>query len=252
MSKTIFLLLCLFPALVWPQPAATASETITRVIRVHTNALKLAAVASGGSRAEVRADDTLNAIVVRGKPSDVETLEKTIRELDSVSSAPGSRNVELTVYLLSGSNSPAPPGADDKLPVITSVVKQLRAVFPYGNYQLLSTMLLRSGEGTVASTDGVLKAFGNPGDGGFPSRYSINYKAARFSPDQAAPSIHLSGFHFVLRGMLPTGSGHQQQFDAGVETDVDLRQGQKVVVGKSNLESVDSALFVVLMAKLVE
>jgi hypothetical protein len=248
MSKTIFLLLCLFPALVWPQTPAP-EPTATRVVRVHSaDAKRLAFLGSGGSPADVRADDTLKAIVIRGKPADVEALAKIIHELDTASAAPESRNVELTVYLLSGSNSPALAGAAESLAAMASVVKQLRAVFPYNNYQLLGTMLLRSGEGTAASTSGQFKQFGSAGDGAFPSPYFISYKAARISPDGMAPSVHLAGFHFNLKATL----GERRQFDAGVDTDVDLRPGQKVVVGKSNLESVDAALFVVLTVKLVE
>lgn len=36
------------------------------------------------------------------------------------------------------------------------------------------------------------------------------------------------------------------------ETDVDLREGQKVVVGKANLDNTDLALFIVLSARLVD
>jgi hypothetical protein len=190
---------------------------------------------------EVRADDQLRAIVLRGKPADVAALETTIRELDSNSADRGSKNVELTVYVLNGSSSST---AEEKLPAVAPVVKQLHAVFPYSNYQLLSTMLLRSGEGTPASTSGVLKGFGNSAA---PSHYEVSYKAARVSADEAGPSIHLSAFHFMLRVAIAPS-----MFDAGIDTDVDLRDGQKVVVGKSNIDSVDSALFVVLAAKLVQ
>jgi len=244
MSKTILLFLCLFPVLARPQEPAAEGGAVTKVVRVHTGARNLAALASGGSRVEVRADDVLKAIVLRGKPADVSALENTIRELDSASSNLGSsKNVELTVYLLSGSSSSSPSATEEKLPVVAPVVKQLHAVFPYSNYQLLSTMLLRSGEGTPASTSGLLKGFGNSTA---PSHYEVSYKAARVSADEAGPSIHLMGFHFLLRVAIGAS-----MFDAGVETDVDLRDGQKVVVGKSNVETADSALFVVLVAKLV-
>jgi hypothetical protein len=247
MSKTILLFLCLLPALVWPQEPAAEGGAITKVVRVHTGARNLAALASGGSRVEVRADDVLKAIVLRGKPADVSALENTIRELDSASSNLGSsKNVELTVYLLSGSSSPA---AESIPAAVTPVVKQLHSVFPYSNYQLLSTMLLRSGEGTPASTEGLLKAFGNVAEGSFPSSYSVSYRAARVSPDEAGPNIHLTEFHFGLRVAIGSKG---VMFDVSIKTDVDLREGQKVVVGKSNIESADSALFVVLMAKLVQ
>ena len=241
MSKNILLFLCLFPALARPQAPGAEGGAITKVVRVHTGARNLAAVASGGSPVDVRADDQLRAIVLRGKPADVAALETAIRELDSNSPDRGSKNVELTVYLLSGSASSV---AESNPPAMAPVVKQLRAVFPYANYQLLSTMLLRSGEGTPATTSGLLKGFGNSNT---PSHYTVSYKAARVSAGEAGPIVHLTDLHFVLRVAIePT------LFDAGVETDVDLREGQKVVVGKSNIENVDSALFLVVVAKLVE
>jgi hypothetical protein len=242
MSKNILLFLCLFPALARPQGPGAEAGAITKVVRVHNPAARnLAAVASGGSPVDVRADDQLKAIVLRGKPADVAALETTIRELDSNSEDRGSKNVELTVYLLSGSSSSV---AESNPPTVAPVVKQLRAVFPYTNYQVLSTMLLRSGEGTRAETSGLLKGFGNTTT---PSQYTVSYKAVRVSAGEAGPSIHLTDFHFVLHLAI-----EPPLLFAGIETDVDLRDGQKVVVGKSNIENVDSALFLVLAARLVE
>jgi hypothetical protein len=106
---------------------------------------------------------------------------------------------------------------------------------------------LRSAEGVPASTEGLLKPLGKAAEGSSPSVYTVLYKAARVSPDEASPNIHLTGFHFQLR--IPMA---QTVFNVGIDTDVDLREGQKIVVGKSNLENVDSALFVVLVAKLVQ
>jgi hypothetical protein len=149
--------------------------------------------------------------------------------------------------LLSGSNSSSSPAAESTAAAVTPVVKQLRAVFPYSNYQLLSTILLRSAADAPASTEGLLKAFGNEADGSSPSVYTILYKTASVSPDEPNPTIHLRGFHFRLG--VPIS---HNMFNVGIDTDVDLREGQKVVVGKSNLENVDSALFVILVAKLVQ
>ena len=256
MMKTIFLFVALAPVLLWPQTSAEAPapETITKIVRVHNaRPEKLAELVIGGMPVIIRANDALKAIVIRGKPSDVAALEKTIRELDSASTTAASRNVELMVYLLSGSNSPpAPAGAAEKVPALAPVVKQLRAIFPYNDYQLVSTMLLRSGEGTKTSTNGLLKSFQN---GAYPSTYAIQYDSATVSPEEANPSIHLEKFQFNTRISISAGTPPATQFQTfsiGIQTDVDLREGQKVVVGKSNIESSDSALFVVLTARLVQ
>ena len=161
-----YLSFALVPVLLWPQtpPAETPTpETVTKIIRVHNaRPEKLVELLRPGTPAILSANDALKAIVIRGKPSDVAALERTIRELDSASTTAASRNVELMVYLLSGSNAqPASSTAADKLPALAPVVKQLRAIFPYSDYQLLSTMLLRSGEGTKTTTNGLLKSFQN-------------------------------------------------------------------------------------------
>ncbi len=258
MMKTILLSVMMTPVLLWPQTAkeASAPETVTKVVRVHNaRAEKLAEMVVGGVPAVIHSNDALKAIVLRGKPADVAALEQTIRELDSASTTMASRNVELMVYIVSGSNAaPTSPTPAEKLAALAPVVKQLRAIFPYSDYQLLSTTLLRSGEGSKTSSDGLLKAFQNvPGIP--PSEYSIQYDSATISPD-ASPTIHLEHFRFGTRIAVPTGPpAPASQFrilPIGILTDVDLREGQKVVVGNSNIESADSAIFVILSAKLMQ
>ena len=45
------------------------------------------------------------------------------------------------------------------------------------------------------------------------------------------------------------GAGNQH---AAINTSIDVREGQKVVVGKANIDNADSALILVLTAKVVE
>ena len=46
--------------------------------------------------------------------------------------------------------------------------------------------------------------------------------------------------------------GEFQYIDTGISTDVDIREGQKVVVGKVNMDGADRASIVVLAARVVE
>ena len=43
-----------------------------------------------------------------------------------------------------------------------------------------------------------------------------------------------------------------QYVETGINTDVDIREGQRVVVGKANMDGTDRASIVVLTAKVVE
>jgi hypothetical protein len=255
MMKIILLSVMMTPVLLWPQTATTETSTadVTKVIRVRTpRPEKLAELVLGGP-VIIHANDALKAIVIKGKPADVAKVEQTIRELDTTSTTAASRNVELMVYIVSGSNAaPTSSTPAEKLAALTPVIKQLRAIFPYSEYQLLSTTLLRSGERSKTSSSGFLKGLQNAPSLP-PSFYSIEYNSATVSPEATNPTIHLEQFHFDTRIAVPTGpagSTNYQNVSVGIHTDVDLRDGEKAVVGNSNIESADSALFVILSAKL--
>ena len=255
MKKAILLSVMMVPVLLWPQtPQQTVPAPITKIVRVHNaNPEKLAAIVSAGNVA-IRADNALKAIVVRGNSADVATVEQTIRELDSSSSPGASRDVELMVYLVSGSNSaPTPSMPAEKLAALAPVVKQLRAIFPYNDYQLLSTMLLRSGEGTGTASTGLLKPFQNGNSGSsYPTTYAISFNDATISQEGGRPSIHLRNFRFNTRPFIAISGTQAQNYDIGIQTDVDLPEGQKVVLGKANIETADFAIFVILSAKLMQ
>jgi hypothetical protein len=84
-----------------------------------------------------------------------------------------------------------------------------------------------------------------------PSTYQVQYDDSTVSAEERSTLVHLSNFRFITR--VPVGSGSQwQNEDVSINTDVDLREAQKVVVGKANVGNSDSALFVVLSARLVQ
>src|SRR5689334_19513515 len=100
MMRIILLSVMMTPVVLWPQTPQEAM--VTKIVRVHNaRPEKLAEMVSAGAPVSVRANDALKAIVIRGKPADVATLEQTIRELDTASTTMASRNVELMVYIVS-------------------------------------------------------------------------------------------------------------------------------------------------------
>jgi hypothetical protein len=50
---------------------------------------------------------------------------------------------------------------------------------------------------------------------------------------------------YALKGLPPHG-------EAQISTSVDVGEGQKVVVGKANMDSADNALILVLTAQVIE
>jgi hypothetical protein len=102
-------------------------------------------------------------------------------------------------------------------------------------------MLVRSREGSKADSKGIMKAIGSSSH---PSNYYLAYSDANVAPDSTKPTIHISNFRF--NAVVSMGN------EVGITTDVDLHEGQKTVVGKADIGSSDSALFVVLTARLVD
>jgi hypothetical protein len=86
--------------------------------------------------------------------------------------------------------------------------------------------------------------------------YQFKFNQSTVSTDDKGRSIHLD--HVRFGGRIPTatstkdGESQYQYLDTGINTDVDLREGQKVVVGKASIGTVNTSLFLVLTAKVVD
>jgi hypothetical protein len=245
MKKAALICLMLLPAL------AFAQVKVTKVVRVHYgNAKSIAALVGGGMPVNVDADNNLQVIVLKGMPDNVNSVEQAIHELDVPSTAPVSKDIEVIVSVIGASSGSDLPAGQEMPETMAPVVKQLRAIFPYKNYQLLSSMLLRSREGARAESKGIMKPIS--GTSSHPSDYNIAYDDTSTSVAAVKPVIHLRNFRFFAAVPVQMSPSQYTRSDVGLVTDVDLPEGQKTVIGKANVESSDSALFVVLTAKLVD
>ena len=235
------------------------SQVVTKIVRVrYALPQKIAdLIHGGGEPAVVRADNMLNVIFLKGNSNDVTSLEQTIHELDVPAAAVTSHNskdVELIVSVIGGSSKTDFLPGSQTPEAMMPVIKQLRAIFPYKNYQLLSSVLLRSSEGATADNNGVLNSLTSFGNVSHPSGYDVGYSRSSISREEGNPIIHLQGF--IFKTTVPTAAGKDateyQNVNIGIRTDVDLREGQKVVAGKANIDSSDLALFIVLTARVVD
>lgn len=211
-----------------------------KVIPVHyVNVNRLANLVSING-VSVKPDDGMRVLVVAGPPDAVAAIEEMVKKLDV---APPRANIELTVYLVSGISQAR---AGDELPQeLASTAKQMHGLFPYKGYRLIESFVLRSRDGREGSTSGVL-----PGTN---SIYEFRYRSAAVS--SGAPRlVHIDGLAFAVH--TPTGSrdkdGHLDYRNAGINTDIDAGEGQKVVVGKSNINGSDDAMILIVTAKVVE
>jgi hypothetical protein len=196
----------------------------------------------------VKADDQMRVLVVSGRPDAVAAIEEMVKKLDVPPTAdPTGPNFELSGYLVSGTSQGR---ADEVPPDLNGVVKQLHSLFPYKSYRVMETLVMRASaspqnRSSNASTSGIL-----PGTN---SEYVFGYFTATM-PSGPSRSIRLGGLFLNVR--TPTSErnkdGEPIRREVGIHTDVDLPEGQKVVVGKSNYSGADDALILVLSVKFVE
>jgi hypothetical protein len=238
---TKYVLLAVFPLLLSAQTVNTAATPeVTKVIHVrYVPAESIRDMVGHGSIAAF-ANNGLKAIVLKGSAASVAATEEAIKELDVPPPSESARDVELTVYVIGASTQSGQNG--QPIAELEPVIRQLRAVFPYTGYHLLDSILIRTVEGQSARTTGLLRNFPNP-QTGFLNQYEVNCDLDARSGD-AKQGIRLKRFTFS------TGVPNSE-IRVSINTNLDLQDGQKVVVGKTNIDDGNSALFVVVTSKFV-
>ncbi len=175
-------------------------------------------------------------VALRGTAKEIEVTEDAIKQLDVQP-----KNVELTVYFVIGTNQGNPTGNDIPQDV-ENVVAQLRKAFAFKNYRMLDALTIRTRSGIGAETTGVLDT------SNVPRLTQFRIRGANVSEDGSM--IRIDRLKAGLR--IPTpGKEGTTYLDTGLETDVDVKVGQKVVVGRSSLAGPDTALFLVLSATVI-
>ena len=230
-------------ALLLALPVMAQFEQPERVQRLIT--LKYADAQSVGKLLQVfgldsiQPDIHLKVISFSGSKARVASAEEAIKQLDVPSAA--QKNIELTVYFVVGTDQEKSAG--NAIPAeLQPVVTQLKTAFPFKTYALLNVLSLRARSGSGAETSGQL----NGAD-----RLST-FKVQSASVDGDGSNIRLEHLHAGVRNLI--GSGEKSTYvDTGISTDVvDVKEGQKLVIGRSSLEGPQKALFLVLVANIIK
>ena len=216
------------------------AESVAKVLRQ---------LGSGFKGASMSANSEFKTITVRDFPENLATIEEALKRLDTPS-APRP-NIELHMHVLVASNtSGATGGTSAQVPAeLRDVLTQLRETLSYRNYELVTSVVQRltetprglRGKGT-AEVSGASTAAGNFT---LPYEYLINSVSLE-TTSTGAPMIQIGEFSFS------TGVTETSKIDnrTQVQTALNLRDGEKVVVGTATLG--DRALIIVLTAKLVK
>lgn len=194
---------------------------------------------SGFKGSTVMHNAELRTITVRDFPENLATMEEALKRLD-IPSAPRP-NIELHIHVLIASNA---GGATSDAPAnLKDVVTQLRGTLAYRNYELVASAVQR-----LTETSGGLVGNGvaevpslNPGTPSAAMPYEYHVRQVSLAQNQAgAPSLQIGQFAFRTLS---------DRENARIETALNLRDGEKVVVGTATLRS--RALVIVLTAKVL-
>jgi hypothetical protein len=171
---------------------------------------------------------TMHVLSVSAAPAVVAAIEETIKRLDLPS--PPIRSVELTAYLLECST------AGDGGTVATDlqdVVAQLKRTFNYSGCVSSRTLFTRAADGSRIQLDS------REGSAGM---YSLN---GMLLVDSSEPTVVIR-----IRQLNFSTSGPSQ--GGRLTGDIDIRDGQKVVLGRLGSTESGKHQIVVLAAKLVQ
>ena len=188
----------------------------------------------------IRVNGELHALAVSAPKAMIPAIDEAIAKLDVPTATP--RNIELTCYLVVGGDGEA--GTIPK--ELEGVVAQLKNTFPFKNYRLMDVLNLRVRGGqrvSTSSSGGVIPIKADQ----IPIVTSLAISSASVASD--GTTIRIDGLRTSSKIPVPNGTGFSWQ-DIGVSTDVDIKEGQKVVIGRLSI-SHDQAMFLVMMGKVV-
>jgi hypothetical protein len=232
--------------------AAGKQELVQKIVDVkYANAVEvwniLSQFVDQSEGSIMRGSITLRAIALLGTAENVAKMEEAIKRLDVP--PPPTPNIELTAYLLMASEQETTKKLS---PDLEGVTKQLKSVFMYSGFRLLDTLMVRCRDGNGGEASGVAPSTSEISNKTF---YSFRFGTAKIVASPGVRMIRLDGLKLGVKVPVTTGGGPSPTFsyvDTGTNTDIDVREGQKVVVGKSTIDGSENALFLVLSAKVVD
>ncbi len=212
----------------------------------------LSPLGSGFKGATITYNDETQTISVRDFPENIAAIEDAIKRLDTPQSARVESSVELSIrVLLTRTDAPSNLVPEPLPPDLSDVIRQMQNTFAFKDYQLVTTIVQRakthsrfqggyaiSGKGnalwleTFKGEDGNLQKAHSKAD----YEYRVTGIEVSSNPSGGA-KIQLDKFSFRFG-------------DAEAQTDLDVRDGEKLVVGTASWGN--KAMILVLTAKVIK
>lgn len=205
----------------------------------------LRGLTSGFKGATINANSDLKTITVRDFPENIATIEAAIKRLDVPAPARAARtspkDVDITVHVLLASSDSS--DGNQYPQALQDVVKQMQSALNYKSFQLLTTIVqrtnLRRGLMTSSGTTALPEKDAS-------ANYRLGMSDISFLPQIEDGSITIGDLNFQIAG---SNDEISRKFgSAEVRTRLNVRPGEKVVVGTATLR--DKAVILILTAKM--
>ncbi len=189
----------------------------------------------------------LGLVTIRGSQKAVEAAKAAALQLDRPPKP--TQNISVTVYVLGASKvrsleGSVPDGLKD-------VAEQLRQVFGFEGVELIDTLALRVLDHGAGQLTGTLHGSGDHGS----TPYQFGVNEISVVPGER-PSVRFDGVlfeaHTPSEGPAPPEGARVQRDITRLITDLEVRTGQKAVVGKAASAAASEGLILVVEAEILE
>jgi hypothetical protein len=232
------------------EPAQRGREVVQEIYEVeHADPLTLAEVLMVFP-IHVGAHPQMGLITLAGDPEDVAAAVAAARSLDLPPQP--TRSVEITAHVLGASKTAQLSGAVPS--ELEEVARQLKQVFGYRGVELVDSLSIRARDRGEALVTGAF----SQGEDLEPAPYRLGFNRALVVDGQDARSVRLDGLRFMAelrrwRASTPQGEpGRIVSSEVNLTTDVEVREGQKAVVGKAATDGERDSLILVVEVKVIE
>lgn len=219
-------------------------EKITKMLHLQFTEPRAIVNLVSSYNVQIQFNDSMKVMMLNGLPANVAAAEAAVKLLDV---AP--KSVELTVYFVMGGDNPQQMAGAPAVPAdIRDVITQLKNAFTFKEYRMLDILTLRTRTGSDAETSGILNT-GTP-----PKMSQFSIRNVTVGEDGVIRIDHMhAGLRIPYRtSTTATQPGKSEYVNSGIDQNVDIKEGQKVVVGRSSLEGPERALFLILTAHVIQ
>ncbi len=207
---------------------------------------------SGFKGAMVTFNADTQTISVRDFPENIAAIEEAIKRLDTPESAREESSVELSIHvLLTRTDSPPNLVPTPPPPYLNDVIKQMQNTFAFKDYQLVATIVQRAktqsryqgrhavtGKGDALWIENFKRPDGNLDAQHVKANYEYRVTGIEVSSNSSGGAkIQLNNFSFQFGNAL-------------VQSDLEVRDGEKLVVGTASWGN--KAMILVLTTKIIK